>query len=119
MTRPEPNEMVLALEDVLERERTALITGDLEMISRMVDSKNSIINRLNDDMTLDHGSLRTVQSKLERNQALLNSAKDGIRYVADRIKAMKEASEKFETYDRNGYRMNVRMRRNPNVERRS
>lgn len=119
MTRDDSHDSILALEDILERERNALVTGDLEAISRLVDNKEAIITRLNADKGLNAIILQDIQKKIRINQSLLKSAMDGIRHATDRIKRLREAGEQLETYDRHGYRKHIRLRGASSVERRA
>lgn len=119
MTRDDSHDCLFALEDILERERSALVTGDLEAISRLVDNKATIISRLNADKGLNTARLQDVQHKIQRNQSLLKSAMEGIRHATDRIKKLREAGEQLETYDRHGYRKQIRLRGASSVERRA
>ncbi len=91
------------LNDLLETERKALIAGDLDAISSMIEEKGDLIETLHDLDPLARPSLEELQDKIVRNQALLDSALQGIRKVASRIAALRKARKALETYDARGH----------------
>jgi len=74
----EPNLLIKSLEEVLDLERAALVDGDLERLNHMVPEKEKLIGAINDLQVLSSDDLIRVHQKVERNQALLNSAAEGI-----------------------------------------
>jgi len=94
--------LIDAMDDVLDRERAALVAGNLEGVSRLLTEKETLIDRLN---ALGDASARTIQplhDKLTRNQALLSSALQGIRIVANRLSALRRIRRSLDTYDKSG-----------------
>ena len=100
-------EVFSALDDCLEREKTALLTGDLDAISALMDEKSELISQLNALGATEDHALDTLKDKAARNQALLGSALDGIRRVADRLADMESLRHSFDTYDSHGKRNTI------------
>ena len=84
-----------------------------------MEQKSAIIDRLNSLDDLNAEQLAPVQSKVQRNQALLGGALDGIRAVADRMAEMRRVRQGLETYDRSGQRTSLSAPSRPKVERRA
>ena len=127
MSRNEPkstesslNEALLAdLDDILERERAALLAGELEGLSRILREKERVINALNQGLQGDLGSLDALKKKVSRNQALLDRAVEGIRVVADRVSALRRVQETLETYDQSGRKTTLESLHKGRVEKRA
>ena len=127
MSRNEPkttelglNDALLAdLDDILERERAALLTGDLEGLSRILREKERVIDALNQGLHGDLGSLDALKTKVNRNQALLDRAVEGIRVVADRVSALRRVRETLETYDQSGRKTTLESLHKGRVEKRA
>lgn len=90
------------LDDLLERERDALLAGDLEGLSRILREKEQVIDRLNQLLPPTSLDLDVLKDKALRNQALLDTALEGIRAVADRVSALRRVRDTLETYDQTG-----------------
>jgi len=106
-----------ALDDLLEKERTALIGGDLDVISRSLPEKERLIDALNTSGQRE--GLIGLQGKLMRNHALLDSAMDGIRSVANRLGALRRVRNSLDTYDESGRRTTIEGFREKQVEKRA
>ena len=105
-----------ALEDLLDRERAALLEGNIDALTRLADEKESLLQTLAD---YPPATLEILQAKAARNQELLNSALEGIRSVANRLKALREVRNALNTYDRQGQRHSIEGLARPKVERRA
>ena len=90
------------LDQILDQEREALITGDLDQLTRLLELKESLIDQINAKDSVQKEQLADVQDKVARNQALLHSAMEGIRAVADRMADLRRVRQGLETYDRTG-----------------
>lgn len=90
------------LDELLDRERVALLEGDLEFISRSLREKERLIDALNGLQFDSRVELAVIKKKVQRNQNLLDSALDGIRSVADRMSALRRIRDTLETYDQTG-----------------
>ncbi len=110
---------IQALEDLLDLERTALVQGDLTDLDRLVPEKENLIGAINDLQVLESDDLIRIQKKVVRNQALLNSAAEGIRTVADRMAELKQVRQEFSTYDASGQRSGFALRSRAKLEKRA
>jgi hypothetical protein len=105
-----------ALEDLLDRERNALMAGDIEGLSRMFDEKERLLKALDGTPEND---LQAIKAKADRNQELLNSALDGIRTVSRRLETLREVRETLNTYDQGGKRRAIQGLSRSRIERRA
>lgn len=119
MKNENPQDLIDALDQLLDNERQALIQGNLEKISDLIAVKQSLFDQIN---ALDVGGrneLEAVQKKVTRNQALLSSALEGIRAVASRMADLRRVRSGLETYDRRGQKKNFDTQPNSSVEKRA
>ncbi|WP_299948410.1 flagellar biosynthesis protein FlgN [uncultured Ruegeria sp.] len=110
---------IRALEDLLDLERVALVEGDLGELNRLVPEKESLIDALNELSVMNSGDLVRVQQKVARNQALLSSAAEGIRAVAERMSELRRVRQEFSTYDATGQRNGYALRPQAKLEKRA
>lgn len=112
MTKPK----LEILDQLLDRERAALLAGDLAAMTDLAEQKEKILN----DMTnADRAGLAKLQGKAQRNSELLDSAMTGIRSVIDRLQALRDARRTLETYDQNGLRHSIESHPRMRIERRA
>ena len=107
------------LDDLLDEERRALLKGNLDEISRLHARKEQLIDALNQRDANEHAGLLSLNGKLERNQALLNTALGGIRSVAQRLAAIRRVRQSLDTYDSKGRRKTVEMGGDQSIEKRA
>ncbi|WP_120634075.1 flagellar biosynthesis protein FlgN [Ruegeria sp. EL01] len=118
--RPDPNtSLIKSLEEILDLERAALVEGDLDRLTHMVPEKEKLIGAINDLQVRDSDELVRIQSKVERNQALLNSAAEGIRAVAGRMAELRRVRQEFSTYGADGQRSGFTVRGHAKLEKRA
>ena len=113
-----------ALSDLLERERVALLDGDLDGLVRLLDDKRNLIDALNEQAstatTSGHqGELQKLQGKVARNQELLDSALQGIRSVANRMSTLHRVRRSLDTYDESGRKTTIEGLRGGSMEKRA
>lgn len=96
-----------ALDDLLEQERCALLTGDLDQMARLLDRKSDLIDALNALDPEQQPDLEGIRGKVLRNQTLLDGALQGIKQVADRVATLRKLRHSFETYDETGRRQTI------------
>lgn len=102
MTLETPQDYIDELDTVLEEERTALLSGDLSALEPIIARKEEAIQRLNELDALEQAEFTEVQSKVTRNQALLDSAMQGIRSVAARMAEIRRVRKGLDVYDKAG-----------------
>lgn len=107
MSNDTTRDAIGALETLLEREREALLEGDLDLLIDQLDAKTALIERLNDSDDAEAGAVDALQTKVKRNQALLDSALEGIRSVASRMSALHRIRRTLDTYDETGRRTSI------------
>lgn len=117
-TKPE-TDLIRSLEEVLDLERTALVDGDLDRLNQMAPEKEKLIGAVNDMQVFDSDDLMRLQKKVTRNQALLNSAAEGIRAVAGRMAELRRVRQEFSTYGADGQRSGFSVRGNKKLEKRA
>lgn len=111
--------LINTLDQVLEAERAALISGKLELLKDMAEQKEALIGALNSAEIDDDVPIKRLELKVKRNQDLLNNALEGIRKVARRMAAFRRVQASLETYDRNGKKRVVEVAPIVSVERRA
>ncbi|MDU9003085.1 flagellar biosynthesis protein FlgN [Sedimentitalea todarodis] len=119
MTDETHQDLIDALDDLLGREREALLGGKLEQIAKLMSAKEDLVDRFNALPPEDRPTLESVHQKVTRNQALLNSALDGIRAVANRMADLRRVRSGLETYDRRGNKQTFGTQTSTNVEKRA
>ena len=119
MTQNNAQTLIDDLDLLLDQERLALIDGDLEMLGRMLEQKQGLIDNINDLDTLERKHLSDVHDKVTRNQELLNSAMEGIRAVANRMADLRKVRQGLETYDQSGRKTRFETQTQPSVEKRA
>jgi len=107
------------LDELLDRERAALLEGDLEGISRSLREKERLIDALNGLQLTPEVELAKIREKVKRNQILIDGALDGIRAVADRLSTLRRIRETLETYDQTGQKTVLDGLRSGRVEKRA
>lgn len=110
------NPTIDALTDLLEKERAALLSGDIDALARLAPQKERILQSLD---AADRPALEALHGKALRNQELIDSALQGIRDVTERLQALRLARRSLETYDRQGQRRSIDATARPTVEKRA
>lgn len=119
MTTTPDTGLLKSLEEVLDLERNALVEGDLDQLNHMAPEKEKLIGAINELQVMDSEDLIRLQKKVARNQALLNSAADGIRAVADRMAELRRVRGEFSTYGADGQRSGFAVRSHAKLEKRA
>lgn len=107
------------LDCVLDVERSALLAGDLEKLSRLVTVKEDLVTRLQAAEVGNTNLAESISYKLARNQELLDQARSGVQSVSDRLSALKRVHESLDTYDANGEKQTVTIGGHASVEKRA
>ena len=108
-----------ALDDLLDQERLALLSGDFQKISEIHERKTGLIDDLAQLEIEDREQLVLLNDKVQRNQAMLNSAVEGIRAVARRLTAVRRIKDSLETYDATGQRTSHDVKTDRSLEKRA
>lgn len=107
MTSESTTDIVSMLDKILEAERSALLSGDLERLPPLLEKKARLIDALNAGEAEDESLLEALKVKLVRNQDLLDGALEGIRKVAKRLALLRRLHHSFDTYDDRGQRQTI------------
>ena len=119
MTDRSIDDVIADLDDLLETEREALLSGNVQAIGRLIDRKEGLVEELSvRDAAETHG-LAGVARKLHRNQELLDQALEGIRSIATRLAALRRVKETLDTYDASGARKTVKIAQDGALEKRA
>jgi len=119
MTHKTLQSTIDALDELLDAERSALLSGHLDEVSGLHARKEKLIDTLNQLDADDHANLKTLNAKVERNQTLLNSALDGIRSVARRLSAIRQVRQSLNTYDSKGHKSSTNLGVDRSLEKRA
>ncbi|MEX0302892.1 MAG: flagellar biosynthesis protein FlgN [Leisingera sp.] len=119
MSNPKPQKLIDELDQILDQERSALMAGDLGKLEDLLAKKEKAIGKLNEVSELERESLAQVQTKVSRNQQLLDSAMDGIRAVAARMAELRRIRKGLDVYDQAGRRTRFGTRGAARLEKRA
>ena len=116
---PDQDTIFDRLDGLLDRERHALITGDLRAIEPLLEEKEALLNQIAAQNGPARPQIEALQGKALRNQALLDSALRGIRNVASRFATLRRIRKTLETYDEFGQKTALPAAQDRKVERRA
>ncbi|GAA6191088.1 flagellar biosynthesis protein FlgN [Phaeobacter gallaeciensis] len=119
MTNETANELMISLDELLDRERSALIAGELNQLPQVMVEKEKLIEKLNELDAIDRDRLGPIQEKVSRNQQLLGSALEGIKAVSERMAELRRVRRGLETYDQSGRKTKINLQLNTRLEKRS
>ncbi|MFV0512262.1 MAG: flagellar biosynthesis protein FlgN [Jhaorihella sp.] len=111
--------MIATLDDLLDRERQALVAGELDELADLMAEKEALIGEIGVPDPRAQAGLNRLRDKVHRNHALLNSALEGIRAVAGRLADLRQVRRGLETYDRSGRKTVFDTRARQHVEKRA
>lgn len=112
----EADNLAEALEDLLDRERSLLLTGSLDGLGRIAAEKESLLSRLGSDLPSE--VLPRIREKAQRNARLLEAAGAGVRSVTRRIADLRAGPKPLSTYSPDGRKEDLGAARSK-VERRA
>lgn len=119
MSDTNPQKLIDDLDQILDRERSALMSGDLGKLEELLAKKEKTISKLNTVSDLEREALAPVHSKMSRNQLLLDSAMEGIRAVAARMAELRRIRKGLDVYDKRGQRARFGTRESSKLEKRA
>ncbi len=89
------------LQALLEKEREALLSGELSRIGALTEEKERLL-RLLPSSGASAAALSDLSGQIARNQALLMSAQKGVAAAEDAMKRLEKATQESAVYDRSG-----------------
>ena len=96
-----PASIASALEDLLKRERAAILAGDFEKLSSLAPDKERLLNRLR--VPEGHpAALEKLRRRADQNQQLLAASARGIRAAKLRLEALVSGRSELRTSTREG-----------------
>lgn len=113
------DDLIRQLDNLLDVERDALLKGDLEALSIIVEDKERLIAALNETDMATTEELVPMNDKVRRNHILLEQALNGIRSVSRKLAELRESRKAFDTYDRLGQKNKIRSQDTTTVEKRA
>lgn len=96
--------MLDAAERLLQREREALLAGQLDALPALVAEKARLVTALASSGPHERPRLEALVAFASRNQELLAQAIAGVRSAAQRLTSTGRVDLSPETYDRSGRR---------------
>ncbi|SNS11346.1 hypothetical protein [Antarctobacter heliothermus] len=106
------------LKSLLESERAALLEGNFDRLSDLMEEKQALAEALA-HRPLATGDVSPLREGLRRNQELFDHAMAGIRNVATRIGDLNRARRATDTYDAHGKRQTIDAPATKRLERRA
>lgn len=94
------------LQNLIEAERAALLAGDFDRISDIMEEKQALVDGLDGD-SLGAEALDTVRDGLRRNHELFDEALAGLRNVAARLGDLNRVRKSINTYDSLGRKRQI------------
>lgn len=119
MSRNDAMDVIDALDDLLEAERAALLSGKIDEVGRLLTRKEALIDELSTLEGRALPELQTLSNKVKRNQDLLDHALEGIRTVARRLASLRRVRSALDTYDARGARHTIDITPEASVEKRA
>lgn len=111
--------LIQQLDELLDKEHAALVSGDVQQLSQIVEEKETLIEQLNEAEFSAPEDMPDLTNKVHRNHALLEGALDGIRSAAKRLAELREVKKSLDTYDKNGRSKRIENETPGNLEKRA
>ncbi len=99
----DPQNIVDAFKDHLDREKAMILKGDLDGVDRLSREKVRLLTRVG-RAQVDHVTLENLRGRAERNNRLLAASARGFRTVQEHLKQLADMPATLQTYDRDGQR---------------
>lgn len=112
------NQLTNRLETLLRSEREALLTGDFDALSDLLQEKQDLAKALADS-PLEAEDVAPLRDGLRRNQELFDQAMAGIRNVAARLGDLQRVRKATDTYDAQGRRQTISAQQSKRLEKRA
>jgi len=105
-----------APENLLDKERVAILAGDFDVLRRMMAEKERLIGAAQRATPTE--SVARLKQMAEHNQNMLRAATQGIRAVTEHLAKAGQPSKPLQTYSRSGQRQ-AHAARKSSMERRA
>lgn len=92
-----------SMEDLLDREREAILEGRFDLLDRLIGQKERQLKALK-PKEIDETSMARLRKQSERNAHLLDAMRQGIEAVQERLAALQGPGAALETYGSDGQR---------------
>lgn len=112
-----PPPVIEALEDLLDRERLAILSGNLDALARHLAEKTRLLEALAKS-TSTGARIEQLKVKANRNQELLVAVGCGIKSATRRLKELNNPKMTLRTYDKGGASTEI-FARKPGLEKRA
>ncbi|WP_299349248.1 flagellar biosynthesis protein FlgN [uncultured Shimia sp.] len=109
MVNHSPSETLSQMVDLLDKERQAMLKGDLDMLTRLIADKERLLEQLETYQPDQKNDLSALRAQVESNQTLLASTLEGVHSVANRLQVLRHVQRSLETYDSLGRRAVVQI----------
>ena len=119
MTHDAAQSLFDELDDLLEQERAALLSGNLDQISSLLALKEALVAKIGLLEQDALAPLQTLQQKVANNQILLDGALKGIRKAATRLAEIRQIRRTLETYGQDGQKLVIEGQVTRKVEKRA
>lgn len=106
------------LQDLLDREKAALLNGDFDSLSALLEEKQSLAQALSGE-PLKPNEVAPLRDGLRRNQELFDQAMAGVRNVAARLGDLNRVRRATSTYDAKGQKQTIDAPAQRRLERRA
>ncbi|MGR3660067.1 MAG: hypothetical protein ACU0CA_02620 [Paracoccaceae bacterium] len=91
------------LEDLLDRERRAILDADFAFLKRIFVTKERLLIKIQKEPEFPDNLVK-LGEKISQNQKLLESSAKGIRAVVNSMNIPNQPKIPFHTYDKSGHR---------------
>lgn len=92
-----------ALQDLLEKERAAILRGRFDSLERLAAEKERLVKAVV-QLGREGTSLAGLKAQAERNRALLMAMGSGVKAAIRRIEGLRGVGAPLQTYDAAGHR---------------
>ena len=111
--------LTLELGELLEAERQALLSGDLDAMARLSAQKEALLEHISESQDTPLEAAQDVAAKVIRNQELIDAALSGIRRVVAEVEALQRIRSNLQTYTREGKKIEINQTAAKRLERRA
>lgn len=119
MKKTNDTSLIGKIDALLEQERDALKSGNYEELAALLARKNSLVDALASAPLGKASGVEVLRQKAAHNQALLDSALQGIKSVSTRLAALQSVRSHLETYDNKGRKVSISSAVEGEVEKRA